>query len=269
MGALTASERRVARVLLANYPFSGLQTASEFARQAGVSTPTVLRFIGRIGFASYSTFRARLRDELEAQLKSPLGRHTAPGRSPRAAHGFAEAVRDNIRETFRHAPAEEIEAIAARLADQRQSIHLIGGRFTDALALYMGAHLRILRPKVDHLSGQEANWRDQLIDMGRKDVLVIFDIRRYQEDLYRLAEAAAARQVTVVLFTDQWLSPIARIAAHVLPARIEVPSPWDSSTALMALVEALLANVTGRSAQRSERRMRAIEQLRGDDGAER
>jgi DNA-binding MurR/RpiR family transcriptional regulator len=126
----------------------------------------------------------------------------------------------------------------------------------------MAAHLRILRPGVSHIAGQPDNWRDLLVDFGRKDVLVIFDVRRYQEGLVAFAKAAAKRQTAIVLLTDQWLSPIARIALHVLPARIQVPSAWDSNAALLAVAEALVAAVTARTWPASQARIKALEELR-------
>ena len=131
----------------------------------------------------------------------------------------------------------------------------------------MTAHLRILRPNVSHLEGQRANWRDQLIDMSGRDVLFLIDIRRYQDDLVELAAEAAKRRVTTILLTDQWLSPVARNARHVLPARVAVPSAWDSTVALLALIEALIAEVTTRRGAKSRARMAAIEALRGGDEA--
>ena len=207
--------------------------------------------------------------EVEARLLSPLakadaGAGTPRKRQPRAA--FADAAADNVAETFRRLPAGEFEAVAALLADPRRPVHLIGGRFTDALARYMTAHLRILRPKVSHLEGQRDNWRDQLIDMGSRDVLFLIDIRRYQDDLIDLAAEAAKLRVTTIVLTDQWLSPAARSARHVLAARIAVPSAWDSSVALLALIEALIAEVTTRRGGESRARMAAIESIRRSDG---
>ncbi len=261
---LTASERRAARALLANYPMLGLGTVAEFSARSGVSSPTILRFVGRLGFANYADFQRRLREEVEAQLKSPLAKAEPQGAAGelRSHSAFAAAVSENIAETFRHMPAGEFEAVVALIADAKRPIHLLGGRFTDSIASYMAAHLRILRAGVDHIAGQPDNWRDQLIDFGRKDVLILFDIRRYQEDLVAFAKAAAERQSAVVLLTDQWLSPVARIALHVLPARIQVPSPWDSSAALLAVAEALIAAVTSRTWRLSQERIRALEQLR-------
>ncbi|RUX43874.1 MurR/RpiR family transcriptional regulator, partial [Mesorhizobium sp. M7A.F.Ca.CA.002.09.1.1] len=41
--ALTPSEEKIVRLLLTDYPTSGLGTASSLARRAGVSDPTVVR----------------------------------------------------------------------------------------------------------------------------------------------------------------------------------------------------------------------------------
>lgn len=269
LGSFPAKERRVARHLLANYPVAGLQTVAQFAAEAGVSGPTVLRFLARIGYTAHGEFQKALREELEAQLKSPLAKN--PPSPPDIAAGvrpewtFAGAVAENISQTFANLPASEFDAVVRLLADNRTRIHMVGGRFTDALARYMSAHLRILRPRVEHMAGQEANWRDQVIDMGRADTLVVFDIRRYQPDLFKLAEAVASRRAGIILMTDQWMSPIAQVARHVVAAHIAAPSAWDSSAALLAVVEAILADVTRLTWPTSEGRIRAIEGLRGGE----
>ncbi len=266
LGSFPAIERRVALHLLSDYPMAGLSSASELARTVGVSAPSVLRLVSRLGFGSYSEFQSQLRDELAAQLSTPLNKAPAeaqvrpPADSWRA---FADAVIANVRETFDHLANAEVEQVTRLLADPRLRVHLVGGRFTDALARYLSVQLRILRPGVNHLQDQEANWLDQLLDMGARDVLVLFDIRRYQPSLLRLAQRAAARGTRVVLITDQWLSPVTKVARHVLPVRVAVPSVWDSNAALMAVGEALLAAVTRQLGERSRARIADLEKLRG------
>ena len=271
LDAFPATERRVAHQLLAEYPVAGLQTATHLARTVGVSPPTVLRLVGRLGFVSYLDFQRSLRDELSAQLSSPLAKQPSSARKARSgkpdpAHAeFSDAILRNLQETFASVPPGEFDGVVQLVSDPRLRIHLIGGRFTDALALYLSVQLRILRPGVSHMQEQESNWRDQLLDMGKRDVLVIFDIRRYQASLQRLALAAAARQVRIVLLTDQWLSPIVRVATHVLSARVAVPSVWDSSTALMALSVWLLAEVSRQGWEKSRRRIEELEDMLGGD----
>src|SRR3954452_15223962 len=78
IGVMPASERRAAQTLIANYPLIGLKTVADFSQQAGVSSPTILRFVGRLGFQNYPEFQTALQDELAAQLQSPLNRAENP-----------------------------------------------------------------------------------------------------------------------------------------------------------------------------------------------
>jgi DNA-binding MurR/RpiR family transcriptional regulator len=93
-------------------------------------------------------------------------------------------------------------------------------------------------------------------------VLLIWDIRRYSESLVEFAGRANRRGVAIVLFTDQWLSPIARFARHVVAGRTAVPSPWDSSASLFVVAETLIGELTRRLEAESGRRIRDLEELR-------
>lgn len=268
MQELTATERKAAHVLLATYPLAGLEPVADFAGRAGVSAPTILRFVGRLGHPSYPEFQRRLRDELEAQLRSPLMKwgHEPPERDEGdGLTRFHAALADNLDQTFAHLPPGEYAAVVDLLADVKRTVHLIGGRFTDPVARYMAAHLRIVRPGVAHMAGQIENWRDQVLDMRRGDVFVVFDMRRYQDDIVRLARLAARRHVKIVLVTDQWLSPISRVASHILTAHIAVPSNWDSNVAVLGLVEAMLATVTERLRGAARQRIELVEELRREE----
>ncbi|WP_439272263.1 MurR/RpiR family transcriptional regulator [Pseudochrobactrum sp. HB0163] len=255
-------ERHAAQTLIANYPLLGLKTVAEFSAQAGVSSPTILRFINRLGFQNYPDFQAKLQNELAAQLQSPHNRNENRQSQPASAYPAVEHSLKNIRETFRHISEKQLGDIVSSLAKSRGNIYLIGGRFTDPVAQYMAAHMTVIRPHVFHISGQESAWRDRLLDMGKKDVLIVFDIRRYQESLLHLAETAKNRGVEILLITDQWLSPIARFARHVLAGRTEVPSAWDSSAALFVLAESIIRELTKQLEQDSAARIRELESLR-------
>ena len=122
MAAFSATERRVAHRLLAEYPVAGLQSASDLARAVGVSTPSVLRLVARLGCGSYADFQRSLRGELVAQLSSPLAKQppTRRGGKPvrRAAQDeFAEAVMQNLRETFANLPTTEFASVVKLLVD--------------------------------------------------------------------------------------------------------------------------------------------------------
>jgi DNA-binding MurR/RpiR family transcriptional regulator len=261
LGRLTPNEKRAAQRLLADYPVAGLDTVAAFGKSAGVSAPTVLRMIAKLGFESYGAFQKALRAELAAQRETPLmkgGGFSADDQLGR----FAEATVANIHESVANVARGEFDAIVRLLADRNRPVHVLGGRFTDPIADYMVAHLRVLRPQVRRITGQRFGWLDQLLDVGKRDVFVLFDIRRYSDDLAHLARAAAKRGATVTLFTDQWLSPISKVARHVLPVRVVVPSIWDSSAGLLLLVEALLSAIAAELGPVARNRLTAIETMR-------
>jgi len=266
MDGFTPSEKKAAHLLLSHYPFAGLDTVAEFAARAGISAPSALRFVIRLGFSGFPEFQKHLREELEAQLLSPLAKASPSDKSQGAPAlaSFAEAVIGNLRATVENIAPAEFDAVVALLGDPRRRIHFTGGRFTGALARYAESHLRIVRSRVNFIEGQPALWRDRMIEIGKKDVIVAFDIRRYQEDVTALCETAAKQGATIVLLTDPWLSPIARVARHVLPAHIVAPSNWDSSAGLLLLTEALLAAVTKHLWETAKPRMEAVERLRGE-----
>lgn len=259
--AMTPAERRVGRALLSRYPLLGLRTVADLAAEAGVSSPTVLRFVDRLGFPNYAGFQEALHEELAEQFKSPLAKAAAISPSG-PLDAISQAVIANIEATMASIPPSEIAAVVELLADQRHPVFVTGGRFTDPLARYLSTHLRLVRPGVHLVETARDARRDQLLDMPRGSRLVCFDIRRYDTDLAELAAAAVERGVLVILLTDQWMSPVALQAAHVLAAHIEVPSIWDSSAALMTVVEVILAGTTRASWESTTERLHSLEELR-------
>ncbi|MFA6220105.1 MAG: MurR/RpiR family transcriptional regulator [Erythrobacter sp.] len=264
MPRLTSAEARAARALLSDYPTLGLAPVAEFAGQSHASAATVLRFVAQLGFASYPDFQRKLRDELSERIKSPLDRpHGDAGGTGQAfLPRYLQRLCANLDEIGR-LPQAEFEAFAEAIAGAR-GVHLIGGRFTDPIAAYMTAHLRILRPGVRKLEDRAASRIDQLLDVGPRDVIVILDMRRYDDELVRFAKAARDRRAKVLLITDTWISPAARYARHVLACQIDVGATWDSNTGLFAVAEAIVARASELLWDSAEARVKTKETLQGE-----
>jgi DNA-binding MurR/RpiR family transcriptional regulator len=266
LGRLTPTERKPALALLANYPVPGLETVAQFAKRAGVSGPTILRLVAKLGFASYPRFQQALRDELEQRLQPPLAKVAAHHRAGRAdpdfVNRYGRAIIANIERSLGELPRSEFKGALELLGDRRRRLSLVGGRFSASVALQFYLHLRELRPQVHLVSGQTATWVEHLLDFGRKDVLIVFDIRRYQDDVVRFAQEAASLGADIVLFTDHWLSPIAAVARHVFALRTTMPSSWESFAALSALTEIMVARLQALTWGDAKRRMERLEKIR-------
>ncbi len=261
---LTRSERQLASTLLQDYPMAGLQSITKLAVAAGVSTPTVIRMARKLGFAGFPDLQDALREEVAAQIKKPISKREAWAGNASSEHPlnrFAEVVRANMRHTLDRIDTDSFDAVARILADTNLHIHVAGGRITRSTADYLFNHLQIIRPHVTHLSESANVWPQYLLDMDDRSVLVVFDIRRYESDLARLATLARDRGARVILFTDQWGSPIARTANHTFNALVEAPSSWDSTIAIVLIVEALIAEVQSARWDEAKERIEELESM--------
>ncbi len=261
---LTRAERQLAESLLDNYPVSGLGSITTVAENAGVSTPTVARMVQKLGYKGYAEFQSHLHQELEATLSNPITKHdrwaaNAPG--THVLNRFADAIMNNLREALGDIDPASFDQAANLLADRKRSIYFAGGRITRVVAEYFFNHMQVIRQSTVMVSANSSGWPQYVLNMNEGDVLVIFDIRRYEADMASLAELARARGVEIILFTDQWVSPIAKNARHVFRSRIEAPSAWDSSVITLFVVEAMIDAVQNASWDETRERIKTLEGL--------
>ncbi len=255
----------LARVLLASYPIAGLESVARFAERAGVSPPTVTRFITKLGFRGYPEFQESLRTEVQARLSSPLARYRDEPHHESAVNTALDASAHNLRATLELLSHRDVKEAIDLLADVRRRVMVLGGRVSAPLARYLAGQLHLLRPGIGLVDAERSAPAQQLIDMRKTDVLVVFDYRRYQPDTIECARVAAARGCDVILFTDPWLSPASAFARQVLVTSVETVGPFDSLVGAMAVVEALVAAVLGQLGSRAEARMQSLERLRAGD----
>jgi DNA-binding MurR/RpiR family transcriptional regulator len=265
---LSSAERKLARVLLASYPIAGLESVARFAERAGVSPPTVTRFITKLGFRGYPDFQEVLRREVQARLSSPLARYRDDGQAAGTNNALSETLKvsaQNVEATLDVVSHRDFDEAVAVLADVRRQVMVLGGRVSAPLARYLAGQLHLLRPGVELVRAERGAPAQQLIDMRKTDVLVVFDYRRYQADTIECVRVAAGRGSNVILFTDPWLSPASALARQVLVTSVETVGPFDSLVGAMAVVEALVAAVLRKLGPRAEARMQSLERLRAGD----
>lgn len=262
--ALTQTERKFAQALLDNYPAAGLASITIVAQSAGVSTPTVARMVQKLGFKGYPQFHQALREELEAKVSGPTRRRDNWASDVPEGHmlnRFAEAVTSNLGQTFANLDTDAFNAAVRQLANTDGRLYVVGGRITRALADYAFTHFQAVRQRVTHMTSSSATWPHYVLDMVEGDTLLMFDVRRYETNLQRLAELARERGVHIVLITDQWASPVASLSDHTFNCWVEIPSAWDSNISTMMLLEAMIAATQEESWDETRTRYERLDDL--------
>jgi len=266
LDGLTAAERKAATALLADYPFAGLLTIVELSERANVSSQSILRLISKLGFNGYGDFQRALMGEVKAGYQSPVTLRATVGlldSAPPSLSEITDVTVRSIHETVSSMSETQFLAVCAMIADQKRSIFLIGGRMSHTLATFLFRHLRQIRPKVYLIPEYEEEWPEYLLRMSRKDIVLMFDYRRYQKDLERLAERASKdRGAQIVLFTDKWLSPVSKHSQQILASNVDVGTPWDTSLPLLLVIEAIINRVSEQNWDGTRNRIQSWDDLR-------
>lgn len=259
MAEFTRTERQAASHILSHYPVSALGSITALARAADVSSPTVVRLVQKLGYRGYSDYQNALRKEVQQILVAPLSHGTDAAGAAHPLAGHAATVVRNLELTLAQIAPQDFAAVAGLLADTARRVVIMGGRLTHVHADYLATLLRVIRADVVQINDVPTDWQQVLLDIRAGDVVLLFDIRRYEANVVLFAELAAEQGAEVLLITDRWLSPAAAYARHVLACGIEVPSAWDSTVTILVLVEALIAHVQGVLWQQAEDRLKRLE----------
>lgn len=266
LASLTRAERQLANTMLENYPVSGLGSITIVANSAGVSTATVARLAKKLGYKGVPEVRVAIRAEMRENINHQSENITLPESSIAPDHIlniFASAITDNLRHTLRTIDAKTFDNIAKLIADKDRTIHVVGGRITRSLADYFFTNMQVLRDDTIMVASNSNIWPHFILNMKKGDVLVAFDIRRYEHDIQRMAEMATEKGVVLVLITDSWGSPATEHATHTLNCAIVVPTEksWDSTVVLLFIIECLIEAVRAENCDESTERLALLEDL--------
>lgn len=242
---MTPSERQLLNTLLDDFPIVGLGSITELASAASVSTTTVARMLQKTGFDGFPQFQAALRAELKEMISDPIAKRSVWENDLPDEHilnRYSRQGLENQRRSLDEVNPEDFDSLCELLSDRARTVHIMGGRITGTLAQYLYLHLQMIRPQVRLVTSGGA-WPHDLLDMQEGDVVVVFDVRRYENTTLQVAQMCHDKGARIVLFTDQWRSPVHRIATCTFSGRIAVPSAWDTCLPLLMLVECTIAAV--------------------------
>lgn len=259
--AMTPTERQLLSTLLDDYPIVGLGSITELANAASVSTTTVARMLQKTGFDGFPQFQAALRAELKEMISDPVSKRNHWHNDLPDEHIlnlYSRQALENQSRSLDEVSPGDFDTLCALLTDTDRTIFIAGGRITGTMAHYLFLHLQMIRPGI-RMVARDSAWPHDLLDVQDGDIVIVFDVRRYENSTLQLSQMSRDKGAQIVLFTDQWRSPIHRIAALTFASRIAVPSAWDSSLPILMLLECTIAAVQGAMWETVRHRTDALE----------
>ena len=238
-------QKQIARFILEHYDKAAFMTASRLGVTVGVSESTVVRFATELGYDGYPHLQRALQEMIRNKLTSVQRMEVAGDRMggrdvlQTVLHADTDMIRGTLDEIDRDAFQGAVDALMGA-----KRIYILGVRSSSALASFLGFYFNLLFENVTLVhTNSVSEIFEQVLRVGPGDVLFGISFPRYSKRTLSAMKYARDRGARVIALTDSQLSPLARVADHVLLARSDMASFVDSLVAPMSVINALIVAV--------------------------
>lgn len=238
-------QKQIARFILEHYDKAAFMTASRLGVTVGVSESTVVRFATELGYDGYPHLQRALQEMIRNKLTSVQRMEVAGDRMggrdvlQTVLHADTDMIRVTLEEIDRDAFQGAVDALMGA-----KRIYILGVRSSSALASFLGFYFNLLFENVTLVhTNSVSEIFEQVLRVGPGDVLFGISFPRYSKRTLSAMKYARDRGARVIALTDSQLSPLARVADHVLLARSDMASFVDSLVAPLSVINALIVAV--------------------------
>ena len=238
-------QKQIARFILEHYDKAAFMTASRLGVTVGVSESTVVRFATELGYDGYPHLQRALQEMIRNKLTSVQRMEVAGDRMggrdvlQTVLHADTDMIRVTLDEIDRDAFQGAVDALVGA-----KRIYILGVRSSSALASFLGFYFNLLFENVTLVhTNSVSEIFEQVLRVGPGDVLFGISFPRYSKRTLSAMKYARDRGARVIALTDSQLSPLARVADHVLLARSDMASFVDSLVAPLSVINALIVAV--------------------------
>ena len=238
-------QKQIARFILEHYDKAAFMTASRLGVTVGVSESTVVRFATELGYDGYPHLQRALQEMIRNTLTSVQRMEVAGDRMggrdvlQTVLHADTDMIRVTLDEIDRDAFQGAVDALMGA-----KRIYILGVRSSSALASFLGFYFNLLFENVTLVhTNSVSEIFEQVLRVGPGDVLFGISFPRYSKRTLSAMKYARDRGARVIALTDSQLSPLARVADHVLLARSDMASFVDSLVAPLSVINALIVAV--------------------------
>lgn len=238
---LTAADRRLIDVIVADMHLAAFGNAAELAEAAQSSAATVVRSARRLGFAGWTELQEAARQEMRSAPRRATSRIRVGASAPVKAQ--LVSIADSVGSMATVLDSETFARSVTLLASAKRTVWIASGHEASGIRTLFEDRLRAIRPGVRPVSGDRMIAARAALDIRPRDVLVVMDLARNDAALAELVEVAVAAGASVIGLLDSPAGTLGSQCEIVLPVVGPDVGPFDSYVPMLALVEALAAQV--------------------------
>ena len=248
--SLTKSEAKIVNFINRAHSRIAFEKVTSIAQKADVGKASVVRFISRLGFESFRDFQKCVQEEINDRLEKPIERFLLHEQSGNYRDGESDILEQSIVQIIKNLQGahdritpKHFEEAAQQLSQTSGSLYVAGNLASFGLAYFFWVYARYLRERVHLINNIGSVLPYQLLDVKAKDTLFVITHHLYSKQTQLIVEFFARQGTKIIMLTDTEINPFSHLADIALVAPCESSSLFDSSAALLAVMEALITKM--------------------------
>ncbi|GAA0614563.1 MULTISPECIES: MurR/RpiR family transcriptional regulator [Thalassospira] len=263
---LSPQMQKAARYILDHPNDVALRSMRALARAANVPPSTVTRLMTAIGVETWQDFRdhyqSRLLDQPASYARRARETQKTDNDVDRDQHLLESICRteiDNISDAYAPDLVSRMIATCEAIENARQ-VFIVGRGAAYPAAFQFAYAYRLFCDNGVLVDGHSGTFGDELRGIGRRDIMIAVGAKPYIRDTVRAVEFARSQHCPVIAVTDSDVSPIAMDAHCKLVVRDTSQSFFQSFTAALSVMQALVALLVARGGPKALQRIAAAEE---------
>ncbi len=259
--SLSPKQQTLARLILDNRYYASFASAAELGAKVEASAATVVRLCQTLGYQGLPDLQEAIRDDLPSyltaveRLEQRLGALPVNGELPQRV--FATDLQ-NLQRTANTIVAAPFDAVVERIAAAREVIVVATG-VAAAPALFLAYSLQVIGLRSRSILDGDVALAVNTAHLTDDDVVIGIGVWRYVRSTVEAMTQAREYGATTIAITDSVVSPLARTATYAFEVATDGVAHSLSMTAMMSLINALLAGVSLANPARTSQALQRVD----------
>ena len=243
--------QQIAQFFMNNPEDVAIYNIVEIAKQAGVHPSAISRFAKELGFAGFNDLQNVFRQRLVGPKMTYVDRMRA------LTEGQADLnlqEPSDVFDTFVGAAMdtllrlkEDVDRVALQgfvdVLLAAEAVHVVAARGAFGVGAYCYYSLSRVGKRAHLIDNQGSMREQQLAAAGEGDVLLVLTFDDYTAETIELAKAASKLKKTLLVITDNELSPVASLGKHTLYVKEARLGHFRSQVPVMVLCQSIIVSV--------------------------
>jgi len=239
------TEKLIAEFVSANQEDIAFYSIQDLSKKLSIGRASIIRFTNKLGFDGYASFKKEIINELKSNIaplenfKIQLDESTSDTFS---INKIAKNEVSNINYTLNNLDNSSLSQAIEHIRNAR-NIYVAGMGVSTYLAGITSYLLRRIGCDAFHLNESGLTFVEQIINITKKDVLLVFSFPQYSEETIETAEFAKKQKAKIISITNSITAPVVKLASSNLLVKTDSKNFSNSLSPILVMIYGLINEI--------------------------